>query len=118
MAVLFTLIFLAAIVGTLKPYVKGSKRWHFGLAAFISFIAIGVTAPATSDEDPAKVANAELGNKSDLQPDESWTPAKTPRFEAVDVIHSVHWTDRFYAPTQPVFAGRAPGAAEQGWRSA
>lgn len=53
-----------------------------------------------------------------LSDEASWTPAKTPRFEAVDVIHSLHWTESFDAPTQPVFAGVAPGAAEQGRRSA
>ena len=42
----------------------------------------------------------------------SWTPAKTPRFEAFPVIHSGHWTESFDAPTQPVFADGAPGAAE------
>jgi len=46
----------------------------------------------------------------------SWTPAKTPRFEASPVIHSVHWTESFDAPTQPVFAVGAPGAAKQGRR--
>jgi hypothetical protein len=48
----------------------------------------------------------------------TWTPAKTPRLEVVDVIHSPHWTESFDAPTQPVFAVGAPGAAEQGWRPA
>ena len=44
----------------------------------------------------------------------SWTPAKTPRFEVSPVIQSGDWTESFDAPTQPVFAGGAPGAAEQG----
>ncbi|WP_232003670.1 transcriptional regulator domain-containing protein [Sphingopyxis sp. FD7] len=48
----------------------------------------------------------------------SWTPAKTPRVWGHDLIHSVHWTERFDALTQPVFAGGAPGAAEQGRRPA
>ncbi|MFP5395529.1 MAG: hypothetical protein ACLGHF_05140, partial [Alphaproteobacteria bacterium] len=49
---------------------------------------------------------------------ESWTPATTPRVWGHDLIHSVHWTERFDALTQPVFAGGAPGAAEQGRRPA
>ena len=48
----------------------------------------------------------------------SWTPAKTPRVEVFPVIHSGHWKERFDAPTEPVFAGGAPGAAEQGRRPA
>jgi len=62
-----------------------------------------------------------IGQLVDIfQPDEcanyfSWTPAKTPRFEASSVIQSGHWTESFDAPTQP---GGAPGAAEQGRQSA
>jgi hypothetical protein len=37
-----------------------------------------------------------------------WTPAKTPRFKTAPVIHSVHWTESFDAPTQPFFAGGTP----------
>lgn len=48
----------------------------------------------------------------------SWTPAKTPRILGHDLIQSPHLPERFDAPTQPVFAGGAPRAAEQGRRSA
>ena len=48
----------------------------------------------------------------------SWTPAKTPRFEARAVIHSGHWKESIDAATQPVFACGALGPAEQGRRSA
>lgn len=43
MGVLFTLLFIAAIVGFFKPYIAGAARWHFGLAAFVFLILIGVT---------------------------------------------------------------------------
>lgn len=61
---LFVLLLLAAIVGIFKPYVKGTKRWHFGLAAFACFVAIGLTAPNPEEKDakagssPATVATA------------------------------------------------------------
>lgn len=32
------------------------------------------------------------------------------------MFHSLHWTERFDAPTEPVFAGGALGVVEQGWR--
>lgn len=40
-------------------------------------------------------------------------PPRPPRFEAPAVIQSGRWRESFYAPTQPVFADEAPGAAEQ-----
>lgn len=54
MSFLFLFVFLAAIVGVFRPYL-GRKRWHFGLAAFASFILIGVFAPKP---DPASVSEA------------------------------------------------------------
>lgn len=36
----------------------------------------------------------------------------------IAAIRTRHWTERFDAPTEPVFACGAPGAAEQGRRSA
>jgi len=46
-------LFLAAVVGIFKPYIKGAKRWQFALAAFVAFILIGVTAPK-SDVKPSE----------------------------------------------------------------
>jgi hypothetical protein len=41
---LFVLVFLAAIVGLFKPYIKGATRTHFGVAAVVSFFLIGIFA--------------------------------------------------------------------------
>ena len=57
MSVLFTLVLIAAAVGIFKPYINGSKRWHFGLAAFVAFILIGITAPNTAIDDPQAVTD-------------------------------------------------------------
>src|SRR5947209_7711293 len=63
MTVLFTLIFLAAVVGIFKPYIGKMKRSHFGIAAAVSFILVGVTAfsqsPAASGgSSPAKASDS------------------------------------------------------------
>ena len=62
MSVLFVLIFLAAVVGIFKPYIGGLKRTHFGIAAGVAFVLIGVTAmgqaPAGNPgASPAKAAD-------------------------------------------------------------
>lgn len=44
MTTLLVIIFLATLTGIFKPYIKDAKRWHFGLAAFVTFVLIGVTA--------------------------------------------------------------------------
>ena len=48
MSGLFAILFLAALVGVFRPYINGAKRWHFGAAAFVAFILVGVTAPPPS----------------------------------------------------------------------
>lgn len=59
MTILFTLLFIAAVVGIFKPYVSNSKRWHFGLAAFVAFVLIGVSAPKTGDTQASTTDAAE-----------------------------------------------------------
>jgi len=43
--VIFVLLFVAALIGVLKPYIKGAKRSYFAIAAVVAFILVGVTAP-------------------------------------------------------------------------
>ena len=47
MTVVFFLILLVAMVGVFRPYkfLPQGKRWHYGFAAFASFIAVGLFAP-------------------------------------------------------------------------
>ncbi len=45
MAVIFTLILLAALAGIVKPYIGGLKRAHFAIVAVVAFVLVGVTAP-------------------------------------------------------------------------
>lgn len=53
MSAIFVILFIAAAVGIFKPYIAGSKRWHFGLAAFVTFLLIGITAPDPDIGDEA-----------------------------------------------------------------
>lgn len=71
------LVMIAAIVGIFKPYIPKAKRWHFGIAAFLSFISIGIIAPAPQ-ADPN--SNSEEGFKtgetntaSEAQPASKWS---------------------------------------------
>jgi hypothetical protein len=48
---LFLLAFIAAVVGIFRPYISGAKRWHFGLAAAVSFLLVGVFAPTNATGD-------------------------------------------------------------------
>lgn len=51
MTYLFLLLFFVCVFGIFRPF-KSVKRWQFGVAAFVSFILVGVTAP-----DPKTEAN-------------------------------------------------------------
>jgi len=56
---LFSIVFLAAVVGVFKPYIGGWKRWHFALAALVSLILVGSFVPKEGgNSQPATVAAA------------------------------------------------------------
>lgn len=46
----FAIIFLAALVGVIKPYTSKLNRKHFGAIALVAFILVGVTAPKKEGE--------------------------------------------------------------------
>ncbi|MBB3942849.1 hypothetical protein GGR91_001071 [Sphingorhabdus rigui] len=64
MTVVFSLIFLVAMVGVFRPYkfLQQGKRWHYGLAAFASFIAVGLFAPEQSGDS---ATDAKIGVPTD-----------------------------------------------------
>jgi hypothetical protein len=53
--VVFTLLFFAALIGIFRPYkfIPQSKRWHYGLASFLLFLGIGITAPTVEQPETA-----------------------------------------------------------------
>lgn len=87
MGVLFTLIFIAAVVGIFKPYINGWKRSHFGIAAFVAFILVGVTGTQISGD------GSKNGPKT---PDATKAagPSEKPSSEAAD-------GDQFAKPEEP-----------------
>jgi hypothetical protein len=58
---IFLIVLIAAIVGIFKPYIQSTKRWHFALAAFASFVMIGITAP---QPDGTESTNSDSGDQS------------------------------------------------------
>lgn len=72
---LFALLFLAALVGVFKPYIGDLGRKHFGIAAVVAFIGVGVTAPK-ADVDPETVAEPE-GSAADVKTAQSESDAET-----------------------------------------
>jgi hypothetical protein len=80
---IFVILFLAAVVGIFKPYVKGSRRAHFAIAAVVCFVLVGVTttgpattttsgkAAATSAKASAAVS-ADGTVSSDTDPASNW----------------------------------------------
>jgi len=63
MTFVFFILFIAAMVGVFRPYkfLPQGKRWHYGLAAFASFMAIGITAPEQS-QTANTATDSEAGN--------------------------------------------------------
>lgn len=59
MSGLLSLVFIALLIGVFRPYkfAPQLRRPHYGLAAFVSLILVGFTAPSP-DSVPSKAANA------------------------------------------------------------
>lgn len=78
MSYVFLLLFFVCIFGVFRPF-KGGKRWQFGLAAFVSFMLVGVTAPdpeksraagasaARAKPSPAEAAEMEKKNAAQIE---------------------------------------------------
>jgi hypothetical protein len=76
---LFAIVLLAALLGVFKPYIKGAKRWHFGLGAVVAFFMIGVFADPSvkTDTKSEQVASTDKADgKADA--DAETTPAEPP----------------------------------------
>ncbi len=52
---IFLLVFFAAFAGVIKPYIGNLTRWQFAVAAFLSAMICGATAPKP-DPDPTPLA--------------------------------------------------------------
>ena len=63
------LALVAALVGFFKPYIPNVKRWHFAVAAFVSFIAVGMLAPTQKSGDQRSVqSNGDARGVKDATP--------------------------------------------------
>lgn len=76
MTMILVLLFIAAIVGIFKPYIKNSKRWHFAAAAFAFFVGIGVTAPETDEKTGDEVAERQEAKTTTEKQAKSNEPTK------------------------------------------
>ena len=56
MSAFFGILFLAAIVGIFKPYIKGVKRSYFAIASVVCFVLVGITAEPTTVTNNGKAA--------------------------------------------------------------
>lgn len=87
MTYLFLILFLAAMVGVFRPFkfLPDSKRWQYGLAAFVCFMAVGITAP-----EPKATANIpESGAKKAEKP--AVAISQSPQEETEDQAHPSKW---------------------------
>ncbi len=87
MAGLFALAFLAALVGVFKPYINGVKRSHFGIAAFVAFVLVGITSP--KEPSPAKTSQVASISSSETKPDQ--VIAETGKAEAAKPEDASEW---------------------------
>lgn len=57
---IFLIVFFAAFAGIIKPYIGNLTRWQFAVAALVSAMICGATAPVPTEvPDDTKVAKAE-----------------------------------------------------------
>lgn len=71
----FILLFLAACVGVIKPYVKGMRRWHFALIAVVCLILIGQSVERAA---PPAGAPSPTASASSAQPASTSSATATP----------------------------------------
>ncbi|MDZ4138507.1 MAG: hypothetical protein U1D66_06470 [Erythrobacter sp.] len=76
MSSLFVIVFLAALVGVFKPYIKGVKRWHFGLGTVVAFIMVGVFADPSTTTDVKSQQLASADKPADGKAEEKRLAAK------------------------------------------
>lgn len=75
MAYLFLIAFFVALYGVFRPFqsMPQAKRWHYGLAAFVSFMLVGMTAEPPEGTGTAKsdtTPNAKTASPSPVSKDE------------------------------------------------
>lgn len=76
MAIVLTLLFLAAIVGIFRPYkfLLQGRRWHYGIAAFVLLVAIGVATPPPETVDSAASRTENLGSTANATRPQASSP--------------------------------------------
>lgn len=81
MSTLLVLVFLAAVAGIIKPYITGIERKHFGIAAAVAFVLIGLAAPQPDPDTPsneAQGAAAATGDDAMSLASKDASPSPTP----------------------------------------
>lgn len=83
MSTFFVLVFLAAIFGVFRPYkfMPDVKRWHYGVAAAVAFIMMGVFGPQAQNA-PAKDVTQATGTAEKASGNAQATPAPAPEVNA------------------------------------
>ena len=74
---IFVVIFFAALFGIFRPFIKGATRWHFGVAAIVSFVLIGVFAPNTpgpknTESEPTETVLSDRSATGPSEPSSKW----------------------------------------------
>lgn len=81
MSVILFFVFWAALVGVFRPYINGLKRAHFGVAAAVSFVLFGATAPDNANNGAQSAASSESRNSATAitpSPEAAPTAASSP----------------------------------------
>lgn len=104
MQVILVLALFAALAGVFYPYIKGFRRWHFGLAAFAIFIMIGAVAPAVEKEAATNTAV-----KTDTKPSSGTPTEKQPVVEKTTTEKAVEQMEREIASMKK---GTSPALAD------
>ena len=79
MSTFFALVFLAAIIGVFRPYkfMPDAKRWHYGVAAAVAFVLVGVLGPQVQNAPTQEAAKA-TGDASKSGEASESSPAPAP----------------------------------------
>jgi hypothetical protein len=112
----FLFLLLACLVGVAYPYIPRSKRWHFALGAFASFVGMAVVIPEPTPEQLAarKAREAEDARRAAIEDHEKVVEKAQPALGGNMTYTQAEYGDTFDRVGAATFAKLGdlePGAA-------
>ena len=85
MKFVFLFAFVVSVVGIVRPFIRGSKRWHFAIASIAAFFAFGASVPPPTPQQLAAREKAEAKNQAAKEKAEAKEQADATASEQAEI---------------------------------